>query len=79
MSNITEFQTAALDKIRHIGGSIFYATNKSWTDKHGVRVTVPAADFRTEGFIGWPTIKALMAAECLTLRAGNEYAITNRT
>lgn len=79
MTDITPFQNAALNKIRHVGGSIFYATNKSWTDKHGVRLTVPAADFRTEGFIGWPTIKALVAAERLTLRGGNEYAITNRT
>lgn len=76
--SLSDFQRAALGKIRHIGGSIFYASDKRWTDMHGHRVSVPSNDFRTEGFIGWPTVNALMAAEALYLKRGNEYALTSR-
>ena len=72
----TAFQANAIDKIRHIGGSIFYASDRSWQDKHGTRVVVPAGDFKTEGRVGWPTIRALMDGGKLYHRAGNEYALT---
>lgn len=73
---MTDFQRNALDKVRHIGGSIFYSPDKSeFQDKHGQRVIVPAADFRTEGFVGWPTIRALMDIGKLAHRQGNEYAL----
>lgn len=75
MADLTAFQRNALDAIRHVGGSIFYESDKSWTDKHGQRVFVPAGDFRTEGFIGWPTIRALMDEGKLVRRQGNEYAL----
>jgi len=73
----TAFQRNALDKIRHLGGSIFYADDKSWRDMHGHKVLVPSFDLKTEGFIGWPTITALMAEGSLYHRGGAHYAVTN--
>ncbi len=58
--SLTAFQSAAADKIRRLGGSIYYRDDKSFRDGHGARVSVPDANFKTEGFIGWPTIKALV-------------------
>lgn len=72
---MTAFQTSALDKIRHIGGLIFWSDDR-WLDKHGQRVFVPSFDFKTEGFIGRPTIDALIDAGKLYHRQGNEYALT---
>lgn len=72
---LTEFQRQAINQIGRVGGSIFYATNRSWIDDDGNRVLVPAAD-QTVGFIGWPTINALMVAGALVNKRGNEYALT---
>lgn len=75
-ANLTAFQKQAVDKIRHAGGKVFYATDQSWRDVWDQRFSVPAADRKTEGFIGWPTIKALIDADLLANRQGNEYALT---
>lgn len=78
MSSLTDFQKSAVDKIKHIGGSIYYASDRKWTDSHGARVHVPAADFKTEGFIGFPTITALVDAQLLYWIGGNEYALAGK-
>jgi hypothetical protein len=73
---MTAFQRNAVNKIHHIGGSIYYATDKRWVDSHGERVFVPAFDLKTEGFIGWPTIRELISEGALYHREGNEYSLT---
>lgn len=72
---LTDFQRASLDKIRHAGGKVFYGTDKAWRDVWGQRISAPSADFKTDGIVGWPTIKALLDADLLVNREGNEYVL----
>lgn len=74
-TNLTAFQQQAIKQIGGAGGSIFYKPDRSWVDEGGDRILVPAPD-ATVGFIGWPTITALMTAGALVNKRGNEYALT---
>jgi hypothetical protein len=77
---MTDFQKAAVDKIRHMGGAIFFTAGEGsrgeWRSFAGSPVLVPSSDFKTEGRLGWPTVQALLNEKALYHKGGNEYRLT---
>lgn len=72
---LTQFQMNALTRIVMYGGAIYYNDDKSWCTKNGYRIMVPSEDGKTEGFIGLPTIQALLNEGMLGTADNIKYVV----
>ncbi len=83
MPTLTTFQKLVLIHLKRIGS--IYAANATdsladlrtvFTDGHNVPVRILNPDGRTYGSVGWPTVRALMAAKKLQAQEGNKFSLT---